>query len=224
MKLFFEDILKWSEIWVLLLPMIAIAKKPRQPRFMYPMIIFIFASLWFNGLIGLVDYLYFELSTSHRTNTLFYNTLSLCRFLCFVAFFFSLENRPFKRLQQFLLISFFMIFIYYFTFIDNFFNPRYISSDLMTGEAFFLLAFCMLYYLAVLREEPQSFWARKDFWVVTGLCFFSAINFFLFLFYLPLLAESIDNAINIWRIFSFAFIIFMLFLTKAFYVPASDKH
>jgi hypothetical protein len=218
------EILSRGEIWALIFPIIAILMQPKQPKFMYPILIYIGMSLWFNLLIEMVDLFYDDLSPSHRTNTIFYNGQSLGRFFCFVAFFFSIKHRPFRKLQKILLATFLFFFFFYFGFIDSFFNPKYISSDLMTGEAFFLLAYCMLYYLTILREEPQSFWARKDFWVVTGLCFFSAINFFLFLFYLPLLNESINNAIDIWRIFSVAFIIFMLFLTKAIYVPASDKH
>jgi quinol-cytochrome oxidoreductase complex cytochrome b subunit len=81
----------------------------------------------------------------------------------------------------------------------------------------------MLYYLAILREGPQNFWGIKDFWVVTALSFFSTINFFLFLFYLPLLEESVKNAISIWRIYDIAFIVFIILLTRAFYVPASKS-
>jgi hypothetical protein len=215
---------------------------------MYPVIIYVFVALWFNSLIefigvlfdpGLSSYRYIlnflknnhifnnfytRLTSLHKTNTIFYNAHSLSRFICFTVFFFSLGHIPFKRFYFWLLGIFAIIFLLYFTLLDSFFNPNHISSDLMTGEAFFLLCFCLLYYLTILREEPQSFWARKDFWVVTGLSFFSAINFFLFLFYLPLLEESKLNAIDIWLIFNIAFIIFMLFLTKAFYVSASDKH
>jgi hypothetical protein len=219
-----EDILEWAELWVLILPIIAIIRTRKQPPFMYPVIIYVFVALGFNCLVEMVGVLYNYLSPSHRTNTIFYNTHSLCRFICFTAFFFSISHIPFKKLYYWLVGIFCLIFILYFSMIDSFFNPKHISSDLMTGEAFFLLCFCMLYYLNILREEPQSFWARKDFWVVTGLCFFSAINFFLFLFYLPLLAENTKNAENIWAFFNVSFIIFILFLTKAFYVPASNKH
>jgi hypothetical protein len=240
---FFKEILIWAELWVLMFPIFAILKYPKQPRFMYPVIVFIFVTLWFNGLIhmvgiffdsSLISYqnllkvfkklpgfnsFYTQLTPSHKTNTIFYNSLSLTRFICFVVFFFSLKNVTLKKFYYWIVGIFSMIFFLYFSFIDSFFNPRHISSDLMTGEAFFLLCFCLLYYLSILREEPQSFWARKDFWVVTGISFFSAINFFLFLFYLPLLEESVKNAINIWRIYDIAFIVFILFLTKAFYLP-----
>jgi hypothetical protein len=214
---------------------------------MYPIILYVFVAIWFNLLIHVVgtffdislnsykillDFLkrlsgfnafYAQLTHSHKTNTIFYNTHSLARFICFTSFFFSLQHTPFKKLYFLLIGIFSLIFLLYFTLIDSFFNPNHISSDLMTGESFFLLCFCMLYYLAILREGPQNFWGRKDFWVVTALSFFSTINFFLFLFYLPLLEESVKNAISIWRIYDIAFIVFIILLTRAFYVPASKS-
>lgn len=242
-----ETILNWSEIWVLLFPMLAMVSGIKQPKYLFPVMVYVVAALWLNGLIEMVGVLfdttseshqallnglkkfsffrefYQKLTPAHKTNVLFYNAHTLCRFVCFVVFFLSLKNDTFKKVYYGLLILFVFIFIIYFAFMDSFFNPNYISSDFMAGEAFFLICFCMLFYLSILREEPQSFWTRKDFWVVTGLCFFSTINFFLFLFYQPLLNESKESAIGIWDVFNISYIIFIIFITKAFYVPASDK-
>jgi hypothetical protein len=93
----------------------------------------------------------------------------------------------------------------------------------MSGEAFFLLCFCMVYYLTILRSENPRFTNRKDFWVVTGLAIFCSINFFIFLFYMPLLDESIKVAMDIWEVYIVSFNIFIIFLSIACYVPDTNN-
>jgi uncharacterized membrane protein YhaH (DUF805 family) len=94
----------------------------------------------------------------------------------------------------------------------------------MTGEAFFLLFFCMLFYLSLMKEENSSYKYRKDFWVVTGLSIYMVVNFFLFLFYNPLLDKNAQLAEDIWNVHNIAYVIFILLISKALYVSDPDKH
>jgi hypothetical protein len=75
----------------------------------------------------------------------------------------------------------------------------------------------MLYYLAALKDDEKNLFYEKDFWVVTGLCFYVVVNFFVFLFYQPMITLDVKLAINIWNLHNVAFIIFCLFITKAVY-------
>ena len=59
-----------------------------------------------------------------------------------------------------------------------------------------------------------------DFWVVTGLSIYVVINFFVFLFYVPLLTENPDLADRMWSIHNLAYITMCIFIAKAFYEPA----
>jgi hypothetical protein len=43
------------------------------------------------------------------------------------------------------------------------------------------------------------------------------VNFFVFLFYLPMIYVDVTLAVNIWNVHNIAFITFCLLLTKAFY-------
>jgi hypothetical protein len=78
----------------------------------------------------------------------------------------------------------------------------------------------MQYYLAKLRDEINELSSRADFWVVTGLSIYVVINFFVFLFYVPMLEQDVRLAINIWYLHNLAYIVLCVFITKAFFEPA----
>ncbi len=217
-------IIDWSEVWVMLVPIAVYLKKRGQPGFMAPVITYIFLGLFFNLICDGMWLILEWLPERFRTNTIFYNLHSVSRFILFVTFFLKLKQPLYRTIQRFLIAAFIIIFIIYFSFFDSFFNTQHISSDLMTGEAFFLLFFSMLYYLSLMKEENPSFTYRKDFWVVTGLSIYMAVNFFLFLFYNPLLANNAKEAENIWNVHNGAYIIFILLISKALYVSDPDKH
>jgi hypothetical protein len=219
-----EYIIDWSEVWILLLPIIAIYRNPGQPVYLKPVLVYLIIALLCNLTCDLMVLFAKSLPPSLRTNTIIYNIHSLTRFICFTWFFFTLPFKHYKYLQMLLTAIFLLIFIVYFTWYDSFFNKSYISSDMMTGESFFLLCFCMLYYLSLLKEEDSLFAQQKHFWVVTGLGIFAVINFFIFLFYKPLLSENVGLALQIWNLHNFAFILFIIFITKAFYVPVANKY
>jgi hypothetical protein len=215
-------IIDWSEVWVLIIPIFIYLKGKSQPDFMKPVIIYIFLGFLFNlicdGMGEILEYI----PPKYRTNTIIYNLNSVSRFILFVLFFFKLNQPFYLKIQRILVAIFILIFILYFNFIDSFFNTQHISSDLMAGEAFFLLFFSMLYYISLLNEENPSFQYRKDFWVTTGLSIYMAVNFFVFLFYNPLLNENELFAENIWTFHNAAYVIFILFLSKALYVSDPD--
>jgi hypothetical protein len=159
-----------------------------------------------------------------KTNTIVYNIHSLSRFICFMIFFYRQPFQYFRKIQHIILSIFIFIFFFYFIFIDSFFNPNYISSDMMSGESFFILCFCVLYYLSVLKSTLTEFLSLKHFWIVTGIAMFEVINFFVFLFYKPLLTENKELALQIWSVHNLGFIIFILLISKAIHVPDSNKY
>ena len=104
-----------------------------------------------------------------------------------------------------------------FTVYDQFFNYEEFSGNLHAMEAYLLLIYCMIYYLEALKDDEKNLFHEKDFWVVTGLCIYVVVNFFVFLFYQPMIDVDVKLAINIWNVHNVAFIIFCLFITKAIY-------
>jgi hypothetical protein len=79
----------------------------------------------------------------------------------------------------------------------------------------------MLYYLAVSMGEDDTAFKEPAFWVVTGLSIYVVINFFAFLFYVPMINYDLKLALNIWNVHNAAYIILCLFITRAFYASAT---
>lgn len=190
---------------------------------MKPIKVYLWVALFLSALCYSVDVFFDSLPPILRYNTILYNFHSLFRFLIFSWFFLQVKPQYFKKVNYIIIGLFLFIFLLYFSFFDNFLNKDYISGDMMSGEAFFLLCFCMVYYLTILRSENPRFTNRKDFWVVTGLAIFCSINFFIFLFYMPLLDESIKVAMDIWEVYIVSFNIFIIFLSIACYVPDTNN-
>ena len=92
---------------------------------------------------------------------------------------------------------------------------------MLSMEAFLLLIYCMLYYLSQLKGEVVGITGTKDFLVVTGLAIYVAANFFVFLFYIPMITENPNVANNMWNVHNIAYILLCTFISKAFYVPAA---
>jgi hypothetical protein len=215
-------ILDWSEVWALLIPIIYFLFHRNQPRFLKPVVVYLFAALLLN-LVGniIADYkTYFPWWL--QSNNPLYNVHSIVRFICFSYFFILLRQRYFSKLLYILANLSLLIIIINFSIVENFGNPNHLSGNLLTAEAYLLLIYCMLFYLAKLRDEESDISSGPDFWVATGLGIYVVINFFVFLFYVPMINQNSVLANNIWDVHNVAYILLCIFITKAFY--ASARH
>ncbi len=220
MSKIFISILNWSEVWALLIPLFALTRRRQQPSFMKPVILYLFLAL----LLNLVCDILSDYNDSHRaqliSNNPVYNLHSIVRFVCFSYFFILLKQKPFKAINKIIPVIYFAFVVINFTFFESFFYEFNISGNLLSMEAFLLLIYCMLYYLSQLRSEVGGITGTKGFWVVTGLAIYVAANFFVFLFYVPLITENPVLANNMWNVHNVAYIFLCIFISKAFYVPA----
>ena len=109
-------------------------------------------------------------------------------------------------------------------FLENYFDKNAINGNLFTIEAYFLLIYCLLYYLSQLRDETEDFRQNKEFWIVTGLSIYVVINFFMFLFYVPMIQQNELLAEKMWSVHNMAYILLCLFITKAICVPLQPDY
>lgn len=221
---FLQSALDWSEVWALLIPVSILLVKRGRPQILKPVVWYVWLALLINLVIDLVaDYKnYFPVWL--QSNNPLYNIHSLTRYICFSIFFIQLPQNSFIRLKKWLVILSVIFIIINFSFFDRFFNPDSFSGNLLAAEAYLLLVYCMLYYLSVLRDDKKAIFNGPDFWVATGLSIYVVINFFVFLFYLPMITVSPQLAENIWNVHNIAFIIFCIFLTKALYGPFRNQY
>lgn len=216
-------ILNWSEVWGTLIPLfILLTVRKRQPSFLKPVIIYFWAALLMNISADVIGDFKTSFPNWMQSNNPLYNIHSVVRFTCFSYFFISIKKSSaiiFKKSISFIFAVFILI---YFSFFENFFNPRNLSGSLLALEAYLLLVYCMEYYLSQLRHEVERISDEKDFWVATGLSIYVVINFFIFLFYVPMIKENPALAAKMWNVHNVAYIIFCILIAKAFYVPAAN--
>ena len=123
-----------------------------------------------------------------------------------------------------LLITYIALVLLNYLFLENYFDKNAINGKLFTIEAYFLLIYCLLYYLSQLRDETEDFRQNKEFWIVTGLSIYVVINFFMFLFYVPMIQQNELLAEKMWSVHNMAYILLCLFITKAIYVPLQPDY
>ena len=220
MSTVFISILDWSEVWALLIPLFVLMMRRKQPPYMKPVIFY----LWLALLLNLICDILSKYNDAHRGNEIsnnpFYNIHSIVRFVCFSYFFILLQQKFFKTFNKFIPVIYFLFVAINFSYSENFFYKNNISGSLLSMEAFLLLIYCMLYYLSQLKSEAEGITGTKNFWVVTGLAVYVAANFFVFLFYVPMITENPTLANNMWNVHNVAYILLCIFISKAFYVPA----
>jgi hypothetical protein len=217
-------VLDWSEVWALLIPLIVLLFKREQPHFLKPVIIYLWLALLINSMIDTIMVYKKYFPDWLQSNNPYYNVHSVARFACFSIFFMQLPQTSFTSLKKWLAILSVIFILINFSLFDNFFNPEHLSGNLLAAEAYLLLVYCMQYYLSELRDENNVLAGGPDFWIVTGLSIYVVINFFVFLFYVPMLDSDPLLADRMWNVHNIAFIIFCIFITKAFYGPFRNKY
>ncbi|MEO8413081.1 MAG: hypothetical protein ABI472_05450 [Ginsengibacter sp.] len=221
---FLQLLLDWSEVWAPLIPLIVLLFRWKQPGFLRPVIIYLVFAFFINLAGDVISDFKPYLPRWLHSNNVLYNIHSIVRFICFGYFFLALKQPSFITMKKVLPFISLLIIIINFNFVENFGNPGHLSGNLLATEAYFLLIYCVLYYLAKLRDEEDDLMQGADFWVATGLSIYVVVNFFVFLFYVPMIDQDINLTENIWDVHNIAYIILCIFITKAFYEPARYQH
>ena len=221
-----QQILDWSEVWALLIPLAFILNRKNPPVYLKPVRLYVWIALLLNigatiiwyrnrlGLTGLPEFL--------QSNNFLYNIHSVIRLLLFSWFFILLNQRFMHRVKAVLPFLFILLLIINFVFFEDFFNYAMLSSRLLATEAAILLFYCLQYYIYLtIDDKGTSLKKQPGFWVVTGLSIYVAVNFFIFLFYTYLLKQNlIVFAVNIWDVHNIVFILLCICIAINF----SKKH
>jgi hypothetical protein len=218
-----KTILDWSEVWALLIPLAVLVFKRKQPAILKPVIVYVWAAFIINLFIDLIwkYFRHLDVSLFLKSNNYLYNFHSIIRLLLFSWFFIQLKQpylATLKKMIPFVFLAFVVInFFVPSGFRQNFFEFAFLSSRLLSIEAAFLLFYCIQYYLFKLKDQNDSLIMGSVFWVVTGLCTYAVINFFIFFYYAALSKAPTKFASDIWYVHNVSFIILCIFIAKAFY-------
>ena len=230
MNLFLIQIINWSEVWALFIPIFFLWRYKNQPRYLNPVIVYVFVALYLNFFIDLVNYAdVLKFPDWLQTNTYIYHIHSIIRFILFSIFFIRLKQ-PFLHWSiRMIPVLFFAFVIINFCFFEHFINYERVSwgvnsklsSHLLTVEAVLLLAYCLQYYLYRLQDEHAEQRKLPDFWVVTGLFIFIVPCIPIYLFYDRIIENYNDFTRLIWKVPDLCFLIFCIMIAKSFSI---SKH
>ena len=212
--------MNWSEVWALLIPLFVLAVNGRQPKFLHPVILYLWIALIINLAADIIGDFRSILPSWLQSNNVLYNLHSIIRFACFSFFFILLGQSSFKILKKSLPVIFIILLTVNFSISENFLYPAHLSGNLLATEAYLLLIYCMTYYLSQLKEDIQVLTRGKDFWLVTGLSIYVVTNFFVFLFYVPMINYNKELAANMWNVHNAAYILLCLSIARSFHVAA----
>jgi len=205
----------------MLFPVAALYYRRNYLGYLKPVKLYVILALILNVLAVAMDKRLGDFTGSEwlMNNNYVYNIHSIVRFLCFCAFFERLKQPFLINLKRILPYVTAFLVILNFKFNESFFHAPTISSNLFALEAGVLLFYCLQYYLFKLQED--SFSSRtSDFWITTGLSIYVVFNFPFFLMYTSL---SSDNQKFWWNIHNISYVIFCIFIAKAFYVPENER-
>lgn len=224
MNHYLQQLLDCSEIWALFIPLFFMTGDKKKVAYLKPVRIYVWIAIIISVLIIVISkrnqWFGFPEHPNPSwlgSNNFLYNLHSVVRFLLFSWFFILLDQKILSRGKRLIPILFLLCFFINFIFFEDFFNYWSFSGRLLSIEATILLFYCLLYYMHMLRDDESSFRASPSFWVVTGLSIYVVVNIPIFLFYAALLKQFEDFTVGIWDIHNISFIIFCIFLAKAFY-------
>lgn len=218
---YIKQILNWSEVWALLIPLAFMLRRGSMPAYLKPVRIYVVIALVLNIAINLIwkfkkDWGFVE-GDFLWSNNFLYNVHSIIRFLLFSWFFILLDQAFLKTWKKIIPVLFIVFVLVNFIFLEDFFYQWSFSGRLLSVETGVLLLYCLQYYFWILKEEDHADKRPPSFWVVTGLSIYVVINFPIFLFYKAFLEQFQTFAIKIWDVTNISFILFCLLIAKAFY-------
>ena len=212
-----QEIIDWSEVWALLIPLAVLLWIKKIPASAKPIAIYVWVALALNFL---QDYfwknrLLFSFSSTPGDNIIFYNSHSIIRFLLFSWFFICIKQPFLYKVKKILPAVFIIATMINFIFFERF---TVFSSRILGIEAGGILFYCLLYYVnQQLQEDTITYKRDETFWLVTGISIYMVVCFPLFLFYNSLSVKFQDFAIGIWDLHNVAYLLLCIFIARYFY-------
>ncbi len=224
-----RKIFDWSEVWALFIPLTVLLIYKPKSIWVVPVKWYLIIALTLNICIDFIWYVnMYDLFDSRKgdrwNNNIFYNFQSIVR-LFFFSWFFSTQGKQFKQITRIIPVIFLTGTFIFFALSGK--SIFIISSYLMATEAGFLLIYCLWFTNKTIRDDKPAFYTtHPPLWVVGGLTLYTAVNFFIFLFYNYLMYHSQklkEYAASVWDIHNILFILLCTSIAIAFYNERTRK-
>lgn len=174
-------LLRWSEVWPLLIPLAIFLILGLRERKILPVMVFIITSFSLMLIANYTVYYPEGLPTWLKNNNIFYNILTVTRTLLIGWFIINIPQLKIYKYTKYLYGVYLAAVIINFTIFQN---PLNISSRVFVAENIIMLLLCITYFLGtILDEENKLIMKDPEFLVCAGISLFEAINFFINLFF-----------------------------------------
>ncbi len=214
-----DDIIKsirdWSEVWSLFIPLAVIVIYRNRLEGMKLIILYVMVALFLN-LSATILYVYHKsMPPLLRNNNILYNLHSFARVAFFSWYIIQIRHHRYALAYKLILACYLAFVIFNFTAVDS---PLYFSSRLFTAESIVLLVLCLSFFIRSMQDDSEINWLKHpSFLVCTGIALYEAINFFIFLFFYPLLEKDREFGKMTMTIHHIVFTVLCLMLALALY-------
>ncbi|MGQ0737586.1 MAG: hypothetical protein ACT4OJ_00865 [Bacteroidota bacterium] len=207
----YRFIIDWAEVIAPLIALPFVLSRKTIPAYLKPVRIYVAAALILNVAATLIwkykERWGFQEGDFLWSNNFIYNIHSIVRLLLFSWFFILLKQRFLHRVKLIIPALFLVLAAINFIFFENFLDRTTFSNRLLATEAAILLFYCLQYFIFLnLEDRVTALSKQPGFWVVTGLTFYVAASFFIYLFYIYLTAEDLNFAVDIWDVHNIMYI------------------
>ena len=210
-----DDIISSSEVLALLIPLIVLlVHRPAGPGIGYIKLYVVIAFVV--NLAATILWLFHNQMPSWlRNNNILYNIHSVLRVVFFGLYIIHARSYKVGWLNKAALAAYCFFCVLNFSLWES---PFFLSSNIFSAESVALLIMCLSYFLSSIQDDSQTNWLKHpSFLICTGVIFYEAITFFIFLFFYPLYKKDIAFSLATMRIYALTFVVLCILLGVALY-------
>jgi hypothetical protein len=208
------QVIKWSEVWALLIPLIVLWKYKPDQKELKPLIVYVIIAFLINSIATPIGAFSKYMPEGLKTNTIFYNIHSIVRVFAFGLYLAQFKTLWSHQVIKFTLPVYVLAAIVNFTFWES---PGTFSIFTYAIESILVLAYCICFFLASIQDDSDVIWMQHPAFIIcSGISFYESISFFIFLFLYAIDAIDPNFTTIILEIFSVAYIILCIIFAIMF--------
>jgi hypothetical protein len=212
----------WSEVWSLLIPLAIIAFFKFENRTIKPIILYVVLAFIINTIATIMFVYYREMPWFLKNNNVLYNIHSVLRVCLFGWYILSVHNESYSLLSKIISTAYIAFVLINFLFYESLW---FFSSRLFSAESIVLLALCVSFFIRSIKDESNTDWIKHPTFVIcAGLGFYETTNFFIFLFFYPLLESDKEFGKLTWTIHNLTFVIFCIMIALGLFRSCDKRN
>lgn len=216
-----DDIITSSEVLALLIPLtVILVHRPQGPGVPF-LKLYVIIAFVVNLATTILWLFHHQMPDWLQNNNILYNIHSVTRASFIGLYLTQVRSYRYAWFNKSVLALYWIFCIVNFILLES---PFYLSTNIFSAESITLLLIGLSYFLESIQDDSDINWLKHpSFLVCSGVVFYEAITFFIFLFFYPLYYK--DNAFSLatMRIYTLTFVILCILLGMALYRSRSQQ-